>query len=67
MADEPNLFGMAESAINAVKKPEIVKNIMRLKHKVVIGEEIKSLIKEESRDCNTIVVTALHFLTSPTL
>ena len=38
MADEPNLFDMAESAINAVKKPEIVKNIMRLKHKVVIGE-----------------------------
>ena len=43
MADGPNLFDMTESAINALKKPEIVKKIIELKDKVVFGEEIKSL------------------------
>ena len=43
MADGPNLFDMTESAINAFKKPEIVKSIIELKYKVVVGEEIKSL------------------------
>ena len=43
MADGINLFGMTESAINALKKPEIVKRIIELKNKVVVGEEIKSL------------------------
>ena len=28
MADGPNLFDMTESAINALKKPEIVKKII---------------------------------------
>ena len=43
IADGPNLLDMAGSAINALKKPEIVKKIMELKDKVVVGEEIKSL------------------------
>ena len=43
MADESNLFDMTKSAINALKKPEIVKKIMELEDKVVVGEEIKSL------------------------
>ena len=43
MADRPNLFHMIESNINALKKPEIVKKIMELKDKVLVGEEIKSL------------------------
>ena len=34
---------MTKSAINALKKPEIVKRIIELKDKVVVGEEIKSL------------------------
>ena len=34
---------MTESAINALKKPEIVKKIIELKDKVVVGEEIKIL------------------------
>ena len=34
---------MAKSATNTFKKPEIVKKIMELKDKVVVGEEIKSL------------------------
>ena len=43
MADGINLFEMTKSAINALKKPEIVKRIIELKDKVVVGEEIKSL------------------------
>ena len=43
MAGRPNLFHMIESNINALKKPEIVKKIMELKDKVLVGEEIKSL------------------------
>ena len=43
MADGPNLFDMTESTINALKKREIVKTIMELKDKVVVGEDIKSL------------------------
>ena len=43
MADGPNLFDMTESAINAFKKPQIVKRIIELKYNVVVGEEIKSL------------------------
>ena len=43
MADGPNLFDMTESAINPLKKQEIVKRIMGIKDKVAVGEEIKSL------------------------
>ena len=43
MADGTNLFEMTKSDINALKKPEIVKRIIELKDKVVVGEEIKSL------------------------
>ena len=43
MADGPNLLNMTKSAINALKKPEIVKKIMELKDEVVVGQEIKSL------------------------
>ena len=58
MADGPNLFDMTESAINALKKPEIVKNIMELKDKVKAGEEIKSLcthIKELTDTVNQLL------------
>ena len=43
VVDGSNLLDMIESAINALKKPEIVKKIKELKDKVVVGEEIKSL------------------------
>ena len=58
MADGPNLFDMTESAINALKKPEIVKKIIELKDKVVVGEEIKSLcthIKELTDTVNQLL------------
>ena len=41
--DGPNLFNMTKKAISALNKPEIVKKIMKLKDKVVVGEETKSL------------------------
>ena len=58
MADGINLFEMTESAINALKKPEIVKRIIELKDKVVVGEEIKSLcthIKELTETVNQLL------------
>ena len=58
MADGPNLFDMTESAINALKNPEIVKRIIELKDKLVVGEEIKSLcthIKELTDTVNQLL------------
>ena len=58
MTDRPNLFDMTESAINALKKSEIVKRIIELKDKVVVGEEIKSLcthIKELTDTVNQLL------------
>ena len=50
---------MTESAINALKKKtEIVKKIIELKDKVVVGEEIKSLcthIKELTDTVNQLL------------
>ena len=43
MTDGPNFFEMTKSAINALKKREIVKRIIELKDMVVVGEEINSL------------------------
>ena len=58
MADGENLFGMTESAINALEKPEIAKKIIELKDKVVLGEEIGSLcthIKELTGTVNQLL------------
>ena len=49
MADGINLFEMTESAINALKKPEIVKRIIELKDKVVVGEKIKESLYSYKR------------------
>ena len=54
MADRSNLFDMTGSAINALKKPEIVKKIMELKDKVVVGEEIKGLCNHIKELTNTV-------------
>ena len=43
MADGANFFEMTKSAINALKKRKIVKRIIELKDKVVVGEKINSL------------------------
>ena len=54
MTDGPNLFNISESAINALKKPEIVKKIIKLKDKVVVGEEIKSICTDIKELMNTV-------------
>ena len=58
VVDGSNPLDMIESAINALKKPEIVKKIQELKDKVVVGEEIKSLcahIKELTDTVNQLL------------
>ena len=58
MAVGPNILGMTESAINTLKKPEILKKTMELKDNVVVGEEIKSLctyIKELTVTVNQLL------------
>ena len=58
MADGPSLFDLTESAINALKKPEIVKKVTELKDKFVVGEEMESLcthIKELSDTLNQLL------------
>ena len=54
MANGPNLFGMTESAVNNLKKPEIVKKIMELKDKLVFGEEIQSLCTHSKGLADTV-------------
>ena len=54
MAGGINLFEMTESAINALKKPEIVKRITELKDKVVVGEEIKSFCTHKKELMDTV-------------
>ena len=58
MTDGPNLLDMIESAIYALKKPEIVKKIMELTDEVVVGEEIRSIcthIKELTDTINQLL------------
>ena len=58
MAVGPNLLDVTESAINTLKKTEIVKKTIELKDKVVVGEEIKSLctyIKELTDTVNQLL------------
>ena len=45
---------MAKSATHAFKKREIVKKIMELKDKVVVGEEIKSLCTDIKELTDTV-------------
>ena len=55
MSDGINLFEMTESVINALKKPEIVKMIIELKDKVVVGGEIKSLFTHIKELTDTVI------------
>ena len=40
MGDSTNLFTLSESAINAIKMPELVKKIIALKGKVIADSDI---------------------------
>ena len=54
MGDNTNLFTLSESAINAMKKPELVQKVVALKGKVIGGTDISNLCCQISELNNTI-------------
>ena len=54
MSDNSNLFTLPESAINAVKKPDLVQNIIALKRKVIVDSDISNLYNQISKLNDTI-------------
>ena len=64
MGDNTNLFTLSESAINAIKKPELVQKIIALKGKVIVDADIYNLcslchrlpVSRYSRDSNKRVI-----------
>ena len=53
MGDNTNLFTLSESAINAIKKPELVQKIIALKGKVIVDSDISNL-------CNQILKLSVN-------
>ena len=49
MGDNTNLFTLSESAINAIKKPELVQKIVALKGKVIVDADISNLGNQISK------------------
>ena len=49
MGDNTNLFALSESAINAIKKPELVQKIIALKGKVIVDADIPNLCSQISK------------------
>ena len=43
MGDNTNLFNLSESAINAIKKPQLVQKMITLKGKVIMDSDISNL------------------------
>ena len=54
MGDNTNLFTMSESAINAIKKPELVEKIIALKGKVIMDSDISNLCNQIRKLNDTI-------------
>ena len=54
MGDNTNLFTLSESAINAMKKPELVQKVVALKGKVIVDTDISSLCCQISELNDTI-------------
>ena len=49
MGDNTNLFTLSESAINAIKNPELVQKIIALKGKVIVDSDISNLCNQISK------------------
>ena len=49
MGDNTNVFTLSESAINAIKKPELVQKIIALKGKIIMYSDISSFCNEMSK------------------
>ena len=58
MGDNTNLFTLSESAINAIKKPELVQKIIALKGEVIMDADISNFCNQISKLNNT--VSQLH-------
>ena len=58
MGDNTNLFTLPESAINVIKKPELVQKIIALKGKVIMDSDISDLCNQILKLNDTI--TQLH-------
>ena len=54
MGNNTNLFTLPESAINAIKKPELVQKIIALKGKVIMDSDISNLCNQISKLNDTI-------------
>ena len=54
MGDNTNLFNLSESAINAIKKPQLVQKIIALKEKVIMDSDISNLCNQISKLNDTI-------------
>ena len=54
MGDNTNFFTLSESAINAIKKPELVWKIIALKGKVIKESDISNLCNQVSKLNDTI-------------
>ena len=54
MGDNTNLFALPESAIDAIKKPELVQKIIALKGKVIVDSDISNLCNQISKLNDTI-------------
>ena len=48
MGDNTTLFTLSESAINAIKRPELVQKMIALKRKVILGSDISNLSNQIS-------------------
>ena len=49
MGDNTNLFTLSESAIHAIKKPELVQKIIILKGKIIMDSDIAKLCSQISK------------------
>ena len=49
IGDNTNVFTLSESAINAIKKPELVQKIIALKGKIIMYSDISSFCNEMSK------------------
>ena len=54
MGDNTNLFTLSGSAINVIKKPELVQKIITLKGKVIMDSDISNLCNQTSKLNDTI-------------
>ena len=54
MGDNTDLFILSESAINAIKKPELVQKIIALKGQVIVDTDISHLCSQVSNLHDTI-------------